>query len=311
MSSSFPLLNPSNFFSNYSPHPFYQSDVFDISYTQVTTKTKQERLLIRLGIDQIEYPSLYNDLKELSSFFFKPIFRQRNNILKIDRTVFGLINNVIECWIICEFPSTLFLTDYVNYERLHMDEIHFMFSDFLNIANDISFLTISSTVNIYTVMLKREPASPYPKAVLSPLAFVLPLYYKNINEITEPPFISIGSLMELVNYIPYLQPIITAFASNQQLEYIMQLKETNEVLNFTTIPMTSIQEYQPISLVGSGGYGHVIKAKTSTDSIVAIKESGKKYIETLKREAVIMRICDHPNVVKFINFGNCTRFICI
>ncbi|KAL7715717.1 Protein kinase domain containing protein [Entamoeba marina] len=304
-SNSLPTIRFVNYFSYVEPH-FKQFEEYNIFLHRVLTITKQERLLIRYQVSGEEM-SIFEPLGNL---FRNPSMKQKSGILKVDNVVLGSYceigcdsdNATVEFWIICEPISMLTFNDYFGRQTPKPDEIKFMTFDLLKISKDISQISNPCVINEDTIILKRDPASPFPKVMLSPLAFLIASLLEFEEEEYEQPLPQLASKIQGLGTIEGNADIIQHLANGTPIEEIFKMGFVQNIISFVNGPICSLGTYQPLESLGSGSFGTVMKGADSTGNLVAIKESCKKNIDTLKREAVIMRLCDHKNIVNFINF---------
>ena len=66
--------------------------------------------------------------------------------------------------------------------------------------------------------------------------------------------------------------------------------------------LKDIKVTHTIEQIGKGSYGEVQKVITNEDEIVALKISRGKSFCNLKNEAMILSMCNHPNIVKFYGY---------
>ncbi|KAL7716464.1 Protein kinase domain containing protein [Entamoeba marina] len=259
-----------------------------------------------------------DDFEELRKFFlYDDDLCYMDNFLKVYHSVLGECydandNLTTGFWVVCEkcYPQTL--GDYVKKNKIISDEIKFMTYDFLKIAQDVSKLKYPCVIDERTIMLSRDPASPFPKLMLSPLAFILGKLNKVDGEENEDPFPQIANMIEKLGELEENEEIIKELKNNQPIQNIMKLPNTTNLKYFVNGPVCSINDFKfaDENPLGRDTFGTLWKATDSaTDSngdIVAIKacKNGtdpSSEINYLKREAIAMRLCDHKNIVEFIS----------
>ncbi|EMD47490.1 protein kinase domain containing protein [Entamoeba histolytica KU27] len=288
----------SNFF-DFVENAFYEDEDFMIKCHRVLTKMKTERLFIEVEID-----NEYEQLSSLVPFLLSKSLRSKTGILRIEKAFF-CENNQRQClWIILEPISPLTVSDYINKQELKPDEMKFMAFDFLKIVKDLDDIKIPCVVDERTLRIKRDPACPFPRVVLSPLAFILGvLYLSNGDEDLIPNYKeSIATIISPLIQLPLSNDFIESFKENKSSTEISQLPFSKECIDFVNGPVCLLSKYTAESILGNGSYGIVMKAHDADGKIVAIKESGKENVSTLQREAIIMRLCNHPNIVKFLSY---------
>ncbi|KAL7715780.1 Protein kinase domain containing protein [Entamoeba marina] len=291
------------YFSYVEPH-FKQFEEYNIFLHRVLTLGNQERLLIRYQISGNEI-SIFQPLGE---FLLNSAEKQTNRTIKVDNFVLGRYHELgvsdptVEFWIICEPISMLTFNDYFGRQTPKPDEIKFMTYDLLCISKDISQLPHPCVINEHTIILKRDPASPFPKLMLSPLAFLFGSLFEFQEENYGHPLLQIASIIQRLGTIEGNANIIQHLANGVPVDEILKMGFVQNIINYVNGPVCNLNFYEPLQQLGSGSFGTVMKGADSNGKLVAIKESYKKNIDTLKREAVIMRSCDHKNIVNFINF---------
>ncbi|KAL7720334.1 Protein kinase domain containing protein [Entamoeba marina] len=144
-------------------------------------------------------------------------------------------------------------------------------------------------------MLKKDPASPFPKLMLSPLAFVL----GKINEVNKNPLPQIACMIEKLK-LKENDVIINGLKNQLLIEEIMEMQTVKDLKYFVNGPIHSKDEYFNKIKFGEGSNGIVSTATDLNRKVVVIKDDKHKYCDNLKRESIIMRLCDHKNIVKFV-----------
>ncbi|KAL7717366.1 Protein kinase domain containing protein [Entamoeba marina] len=238
--------------------------------------------------------------------------KQLCGMIRIENAVLGKYRekgssySIPELWIICGPISKLSYSDYFGRQNPGFDEIMFMTHDLLNIAEGVSKLNFSCVINEDTIILKRDPASPFPKLMLSPLAFLFGFLPKFRKGGYSHPLFQLALMIQRFGPIRGNEEIIQHLVNGTPVDEILKMRFVQNLKAFVVGPMCSLDLYQPRGVIGKGKYGTVIKCVDYNKNIVAIKESheesGKGEIDTLRREAVIMRLCDHENIAKFIDF---------
>ncbi|KAL7714445.1 Protein kinase domain containing protein [Entamoeba marina] len=258
-----------------------------------------------------------DDFEELRKFFlYDDDLCYMNNFLKVFHSVIGECydasdNLTTGFWVVCEkcYPQTL--DDYVKKNKIISDEIKFMTYDLLKIAQDVSKLNIHVLL-IKTIMLSRDPASPFPKLMLSPLAFILAKINEVKNEESSPQIANLieelSELEENKEFTKENEVIIQELKNKKPIQDIIELGCVKNLKSFINGPVCPIDDFKFVSgePLGRGTYGTVWKATNSNGDIVAIKacKNGtdpSSEINSLKREAITMRLCNHKNIVKFIS----------
>ncbi|KAL7711622.1 Protein kinase domain containing protein [Entamoeba marina] len=259
-----------------------------------------------------------DDFEELRKLFSSNEWKQMINFLKVYHSELGDFldendNSTTGFWIICRKCYPRLLDNYLQNTKLHSDEIKFMTYDLLKIAQDVSKLKHPCVIDERTVMLTRDAASPFPKLMLSPLAFVLGKLNEVDDEENENPFPQIANIIEKLGKLEENEEIIKELKNNQSIENVMTMERVRNLKYFVNGPVCSINEFKFIDekSLGIGAYGSVWKATDSNGSIVAIKKGSvnsqgqpiKSAVDSLKREAITMRLCNHENIVKFISLA--------
>ncbi|KAL7719119.1 Protein kinase domain containing protein [Entamoeba marina] len=272
-----------------SPHPSKKSeDSLPVLFTNIE------------GIDIDEFESV----REL---LLSEELNQMGNILKVYEAVLGVCNdsndNLSNCfWIVCQLCYSKLLNNYLGNGKLHSDEIKFMTYDLLKIAQEVIELNEPCVIDEKTVMLVKDPASPFPKLMLSPLAFVLGVMNESNKQKNEDPLIQVSNLIEKLGEVDENIDLIKHLKNNQSIKDIMKTGVVRDIKYLVNGPVCSIHNYSKKMILGNGTYGVVWKATDSNGTIVSIKE-GMDNCDSLKREAIIMRLCDHENIVKFITLA--------
>ncbi|KAL7718340.1 Protein kinase domain containing protein [Entamoeba marina] len=256
-----------------------------------------------------------DDFEELRKLFSSSEWKQMNNFLKVHHSVFRDYldrndNSTTGFWIICRKCYPRLLDNYLVNNRLHPDEIKFMTYDLLKIAQDVSKLKYPCVIDERTVMLTRDAASPFPKLMLSPLALVLGKL-EEVND--EDPLLQIANMIEKLGEFEGNEEIIKELKNNQPIENIMKLEQVTNLKYFVNGPVCSINDFKSVNekSLGSGAFGSVWKVTDSNGSIVAIKKGSvdskghatNDVVDSLKREAIAMRLCKHDNIVKFVSLA--------
>ncbi|ELP92717.1 serine/threonine protein kinase ULK3, putative [Entamoeba invadens IP1] len=81
-------------------------------------------------------------------------------------------------------------------------------------------------------------------------------------------------------------------------------EEVSAVHTFTQIPTFDVHNVTPLCKLGEGGFSKVMKVQTTNGVICALKESVDEKSPTLLRDATIMKLLNHPNVVQFYGFAH-------
>ncbi|KAL7715594.1 Protein kinase domain containing protein [Entamoeba marina] len=307
--------------------PFYEDvdDYYRLKLRIADSKFKEFSPLPRLSNSYSDYkiPLLFislqdidvetGDFESLRTFFLSEKWNQKNNFLKTYCAVLGECfdsndNLTNEFWIICEHCYPQLIRDYIRHNELHSDEIKFMTYDLLEIAQSVEKLDLPCVIDKRTVMISRDPASPFPKLMLSPLAFVLGKLNEIDYEENEEPLPQIGNLIEKLGIIKENEEIIKELRENQSIENIMKLEQVKKLKYFVNGPCCSLHDCVDEKIFKRYEYGTIYKATYSNGSVFAIKKKSmddyfqttRNTIDKLKCEAVKMRLCNHNNIVKYI-----------
>ncbi|KAL7716408.1 Protein kinase domain containing protein [Entamoeba marina] len=127
-----------------------------------------------------------------------------------------------------------------------------------------------------------------------------------VKEDYARPLLQIAAMIQGLGTIEGNEEIIQHLVNGTPVDEILEMGFVQNLIAFVNGPMCNLDFYRPLELIGNGEYGTVMKCVDYNENIVAIKESrkesGKGEIDTLRREAVIMRLCNHKNIAKFIDF---------
>ncbi|KAL7717777.1 Protein kinase domain containing protein [Entamoeba marina] len=283
---------------------FMKLDNYNIFFYRPRTLLKQECLLICCDVTGYEILRL----GELRSILLSLDLKQMNGILKIDDVVFGNYREnsfrsiIAEFWIVCEPIRTVPFRYYFEKQKPGVDEIKFMIYDLLFILKDISRSPHPCIISEDTVVFKRDPASPFLRLRLSPLAFLFGFLYPSREE-NYNHFLRL--LIRLINELEPCEStteIIRYLESGSLIDHIFNTEFIQKLIALVEGPMYNGERYEQLGTIGEGKYGTVMKCLNCNGKTVAIKASCGENMDILKREAIIMRLCDHPNIVKFISF---------
>ncbi|KAL7722413.1 Protein kinase domain containing protein [Entamoeba marina] len=278
---------------------FFQNDFF--SYME-TISGKFKNTLIHYNNIPVK---LTPQLCALRKFLLSTELYKINNMLEIRDAELSKCEDenvgTIEFWINCRFCYPQFLDEYLN-NGISVEEIKFMTYNLLQIAQDVTKLKKPCVINYQTVMLIKDRASPFPKLVLSPLAFLLAIINEYEEEDYEEPLVQISNIIKNLGHLQGNDEIISNLRNLQPIEEVMKMKTVRNIISFINFPVSSIDNYNQFETLGKGSFGSVSKARNSTNDFVAIKSSLDDVDDedSLKREAIIMRLCNHTNIVKFI-----------
>ncbi|KAL7716954.1 Protein kinase domain containing protein [Entamoeba marina] len=185
---------------------------------------------------------------------------------------------------------------------LRRDEINFMIYDLLKIAQSVVELDQPCVIDERTVVLTKDYASPFPKLMLSPFAYVLSVVNGINGNGNKELLPQIADLIEKIENKENAE-LIKELRNNTSIKNIMESEIVQKLENFLNIPLFDPSDYDYFDngKLGSGGYGTVNKAMDKNGTIVAIKhvDPEKLDYESLMREAIVMSLCDHKNIVKF------------
>ena len=212
-----------------------------------------------------------------------------------------------------------------------LDEIKFIIKDFVDILSDLDqFETNQILLNDITLVMKRNYLNPFPRIKLSPLAFVLPLLYKeskmnsqfdykqDIINIIQQMFKEIKDKESLT----LIQTFISLLKENKSIKEILTNQLIQQTLTDCELQFEDINNYELLESIGKGGFGVVRKGYRKNDEtkkIIAIKEVEGEGINLsqLISEAIILKMAHHSNIPQFISlaedkeetFDKCTYLI--
>ncbi|ELP91027.1 serine/threonine protein kinase, putative [Entamoeba invadens IP1] len=299
--SYYQTLNTQSYFEETGP-PFSVDEDFGVTYRLVKTKTKQQKLLISLQLDPSDFTDIQNNLTALSSLFYTQKFKIMKSFMKVDRMVIGLVNTTVECWLIGEMPYTTTLEDHLISNSPRQDERKFLLHDLLHICDDLHKSQVQISFLKNHLFLRQCDSSPFPQLCISPVTLLIP-YVSQLYGIEVPDFKEVVSkIIPTILNTPESH-IFSEALLTQPIEQVFTSQFVSELERFSTVEEGDMSVYTPISPIGTGGFGLVFKAAQRDGRVVAIKESGPKGIDYLKREAVILTICHHPNIVSILGFG--------
>ncbi|KAL7715043.1 Protein kinase domain containing protein [Entamoeba marina] len=258
---------------------------------------------------------LDDEFKLLQNFLLSEELKKMQSVLRVHYAVFGRVmdkndNETTSFWVICRHCYPELFNDYLDL-KLHSDEIKFMIYNLLEIAQDVIKLDRPCVIDGRTLKFVKDSASPFPKLILSPLAFILATMNTLDGNDNEEPLLQIinifKKLVENLQDPEEYNELIDELRNNQPMDNIMKMEVVQNLNYFVNGPVCSFNEYMLISTLGNGAFGKVMKVKHENDpqnSFFAIKYAKKKQfdnLESLKREAIIMRLCCHLNIIKFYN----------
>ncbi|KAL7719669.1 Protein kinase domain containing protein [Entamoeba marina] len=273
--------------------PFYQHE------DEFANPSDDRYSLLFISLHSVKF----DHFELLQEFLLKEELSHMTNFLRVFHAVLGECtnengNSSIEFWIVCQHSYSKLLSTYLTNGDLHCDETKFMTYDLLKIAE---------------VMLKRNPSFPFPKLMLSPFAFVLGKLNELNKVIKKEPIIQIADLINKLGELEENKGILNLLKSNQPIENIIKMDNIQNLKYFINGPLCSINDYNYFNekSIGEGVYGTVRRGKDSKNNIVVLKQpktekdenKRKERIDTLKREAISMKLCEHKNIVKFITLA--------
>lgn len=112
----------------------------------------------------------------------------------------------------------------------------------------------------------------------------------------------IASSIESFCNIPGCEELIEAIKNKQSFESIQNLPFVKQCLSHINDKSVDLSGVNIINKLGNGAYGCVFLGEKNGMKF-AIKESDSKHTGELRREAIVMGLCDHPNIVNFYGFN--------
>ena len=181
-----------------------------------------------------------------------------------------------------------------------------------NVCVELNFPIVLNPQNM-SVSMRRKQHMPYPQICISPYAFI-DGFLSLIDEEEELPNVhqSFAPLFEMFD-----QMLIQRYGGNGFIsDIVMGLNQGMDMRNeigqhgfFKYISDSlrldefNLQEYKLVKSLGKGNSGSVVCVeKIGTNQLYAIKESDNYHIESLFKEAFVMKSMNHPNIVKFHAF---------
>ncbi|KAL7715807.1 Protein kinase domain containing protein [Entamoeba marina] len=303
--------------------PFYLANIDDKYFIELRISTHTISFLDKhKNLVRKRYPNLFISVQNIEPDVFKPLqkflqseeIKEMSNILSVDEAVIGTLFDENEnCsdgfWVISQNCYSDSLDDHVSNNDLHSNEIKFLTYDLLKIVQDVKKSQIPCVINKQTVVLTKNNASPFPRLMLSPLAFILGIINELKNQTNEDPLIQITIVMSKVfKEVEENKELIKQLEENQLIEVIMNGKIVQSIENLVNTPLYPSTNYEMKKTLGSGSYGSVTAEIDSNGDMVAIKKAiysidilkNKKGLESLKREAITMRLSEHQNIIKCV-----------
>ncbi|KAL7712170.1 Protein kinase domain containing protein [Entamoeba marina] len=303
-----PNVNQKLEFSHYftfAEDPFYTDDEFSITYQRVVTLSKQEAFFIRCQ----EVVDIYPNYNEIYTILLNEQIQRCQLIQKPQQVLYGFHDGGLEIWIICNIVLPLSLNEYLTKQSIKNDEKIFLVIDIINLATELIQIPFDINFDTFSLLLVRNSASPFPKITLSPLAFIRAI---NGPQSKKQPFTILQQLSEVLKLMGPFEgctTIISAFENNTDINTIINSPLVQQWYHFVTGNLGNLSGITAHKLIGRGQYGVVLYGNDGNKE-VAIKESNRDKIDTLQREATILRLCDHPNVVKFHSFIIANESLC-
>ncbi|EKE40790.1 hypothetical protein ENUP19_0236G0006 [Entamoeba nuttalli] len=272
----------------------YFGDDGELEWHRALLKNKTEIALIQINLPKHCIHEIANYIQLLKKVYSFNI----GCILPIYNILFGKFEEQEQLWIFTQPIYPISIHSYVFKQHITQDQMNFLAGDLLHINCSLSSIQTLIYFTEESFVLSRDPASPFPRLLVSPSCFIIPYIINQKSDIN----IVITHYLELIWKIPDAHIIINSLKNGVSIQQIVQHPIIQRLIHFIQGEQSEITDYKPIETIGNGGFGIVMKCSNSHNEIVAIKESNGINSSTLQREATILRLCNHPNVVKFIGF---------
>ncbi|ELP93263.1 serine/threonine protein kinase 17A, putative [Entamoeba invadens IP1] len=299
--------------SRVDPTVFFQKGFIECRrvYVKVTVFSgvaHKQKLQIAVPLKSLT-PETKEEVKKVA-LSLKQITSEMSNMFVVTNVI--VQNSDQTLYIFCDVPIKQSIGNYYSTNKVFTDEKMSHVVDLLNMYTALSQLQKDETFETMKFLLSEEDlslalmknvGSPFTQISVTPLAFIVPLVFGNLT--FDPYNVVIANLLEKISEKGKMENLITKIRNNESVKEILGDNDfVTQCLTLTNVPPFSFDAFeQDKSLLGQGVFGIVMKAQRKSDKkVFAIKESKKEKTLQLKKEAQIMRLCHHPNIIECFGF---------
>ncbi|ELP83760.1 serine/threonine protein kinase PRKX, putative [Entamoeba invadens IP1] len=266
----------------------YQTIVLSAEYIR-RWNTRRRLRLIEFGLngfDSQKKNAIKNAVKR-----YQKRHEESNSVSKVSKILHKTIPED-KFFIFTEQPIGLSVDEY--YATTHVSEIEFNthVSQLKEIENEIGDI---SDIDDLTLSIFEVDDSPFPS--FKTTVFSVLKEFMDTQIVPRSPTESEESHNVPISNSHTVQKLL--FTLHSQRKTIEQRKES---LSCSCPPQLDLNKYTEEEIIGQGRYGIVkLMGKPSGERIV-VKESVLKTTKFLEKEAKIMTMCDHRNIVKCVGY---------
>ena len=296
-----------DYFSNIEK-PFLDVEEFGVSCQRCSNQMKDSCTLIRLVLN-----NNYERLKTIAEQLQGSGVLAQYPLLHVNGIdICGTNETPEEIWLRCSLTSKDLIENIFCNPRIKNEEAAYLLMNLLTILEMCDNLTkrgIPFAVNKACFMTVKDEASPFLKVVMTPLIFFIKevVITNTASEEEAAKYLFeyhefIASAIQTFCHVPGTDELVQAIRARKSCTELAQLNIVQDCMVFVKPQQIDLTQFTVEKKLGNGAFGVVFLVEK--DGVkYAMKEVDKEHTPGLIREATIMKICDHPNIIKFIGFN--------
>ncbi|ELP93781.1 hypothetical protein EIN_175680 [Entamoeba invadens IP1] len=290
-------------FASVSDKPFFKGETTVYTYVKMNEKDTADKILIRINVDRLSKDKLKvvqeraERLKEEMKYF--------SWALQIEKIEVGDVGEGKELWVVCEECQPVNLKIFINHVEIRKEEKDFFLGKLLDVVRYAELRKERMQLDDFDVLVKSGANSFCPTIRVLPTAILLPLIKSTIQDLRQDVCKQIEFFVDAEKYG---KCVLDALRTKKPILDVIKMKGVDEIYQNVQFPTFDFNKIEPIEMVGTGAYGKIIKVRYEGE-IYALKESDLSKKEEIEKEAMVLKWCDHPNIIKSHGIASATRSI--